>query len=255
MLQLTHAATISYAFESSSYNAGVSGAGVTASAVSIQLAKGTINEFSYIQVSADGSVPSDSILQTDKYFFGVSTINDIDNGPVDSSDTGFFFKLTPDAGAALDFSSAVYSMDWGGTKGDGGGTGSGNPLTYGIFYSVNDGPIVELNAVAGETNPNAGQTDGLKVLSRDDDASLLADPIAVGLTNTGDFSLSGISGLSNDDTVTLYVLARTKKTGSNFSLIADNLKVDGIVSAPIPEPSSTALAGLAGFAFLLRRRK
>jgi len=62
------------------------------------------------------------------------------------------------------------------------------------------------------------------------------------------------TGLTNGDTVIIELGFRDGPNANGLTYTVDNLVIEGDVNT-IPEPSSTALLGLAGMALILRRRR
>ena len=245
------ASTITYDF-TTDLSANISGSGVTASDLTVQLQAGHgggYNGLAYETATGAGSGTGNNayLFQTDQV---------AENGTTRSStDGGFSLTLTPDAGQTLDFSSATLTLENGGVKDAGPNLNSG--LTF--FYQINSGTIEKLAGTLGgfDLEGNGGSANGDDVYSSAD--TLLFSDVHF---ETGKdalstpLNISSIAGLSADDTVTFY-LTFSSNRGDNtakYAIAVDNIVFDGIA---IPEPSSYALLlGLLALgSVMVRRRK
>ena len=138
------------------------------------------------------------------------------------------FTVNPGAGQQIDLTSFAMDMDI---------TGGGGDKYVGLFWDK-----------AGDFSTQDHVTDALTgVIVYDPNAG---DGDQLGENHT--IALSGLDPITSTTVFRVYIMANAGTTSHGFAL--DNLKLEGTVT-PVPEPTTTALLGLGGFALILRRRK
>jgi hypothetical protein len=120
------------------------------------------------------------------------------------------------------------------------GTSSGTAVTYGttvLSFGTTYHFLDRYDFVSGATNNDTG--------------ALYINPTT--FDGSGDTPYVNATTIGTDATTIAAVALRQGAAGSAATLTVDNL--DAFTVAPVPEPSTLALLGVAGLGVLVRRRK
>ncbi len=194
---------------------------------------------------------------------------DVGNGTFSKATAGFdgndlSFSLTYDISIAANQMSdnGAFYTGLGNSAGDGGGSQNSNngfvdnTLSYGFKIRGDFNSGTELNVFTGVGPAENSINDFTATWTRSstDDAWLTSVQIDVDSQNdTVDYYLGGEFIGQTERSITDIGGIWTKFEGSNDGVVTfDNFQV---TTAAVPEPSSTALLGLSGLAFLLRRKR
>ena len=229
-----HAAQIALYIDGADYAdsntpAAASAAGVTASGMAYVGLSGGFGgpvRDQFGDINLGGNVPADD------FWYVVNANQDLSSDPGEFSaltDDYFGFTLTADAGSQLDLNTLTF--DWGFGSNDAALTGT--TIGYRVFASVDGGSFVSL---------------GVESFNGDVAIDTWVDGTA------GNYDLNGLGLTTDGGSVEFRVQTFSTSSGGGVMQAFQNISVDGALVA-VPEPSSTALIGLAGLGFILRRRR
>ncbi|MBK1790436.1 PEP-CTERM sorting domain-containing protein [Persicirhabdus sediminis] len=175
--------------------------------------------------------------------------------PSPGDETYLTFTLNSTAPDLLDFSSASFSFD-ATTYNDTSNTSF--RMDYQLYADTGDGSgfvaIGGLQSLEGNTAASPAP----QSLTTAADESLTGWNLDTNLVRTNsasftDIDLSSLGAISGDEIIFAIALVGTRNNNINFATTLDNVEISGI--SVIPEPASSALLGLAGLAFLCRKRR
>ena len=162
-------------------------------------------------------------------------------GNATSASTGYTFTITPNSGHTLDFSNAKFVLDLGASKRS--SASAAGSFRAGLFYKINSGPLIsyrdnrDFEVTVSNDSPNVSHLDSLA--SGD---SLLDpnNPGSIARTIENDYQMTtglsvdlgdSITGLSQGDSVTFYLLGVTDRNGTAYNLLVDNLGIAGLTTS------------------------
>ncbi len=257
MVAGVQAALVNYTFDQANVmNAQMTGtAGMSASAIAYT--QGTTSGTGDSAVSYESNVAGDNLFALCSRDLGVDPGSSF---AYDANQSRFQFTLTPDAGNALDFSSAVLSLDMIGIS-------DNTATTYDIyaryFYSVNGGAWVSSTTVRRGLDADlagSGVVDhaaDTTLFNNSTDAALAGYALDSGASvfeSKEGWQLNTLGQLNADDSIEFAVfMFDTRAANANFYAGADDIQVQGF-NVVVPEPATIGLLGIGALVSVMVRR-
>jgi len=141
----------------------------------------------------------------------------------------------------LDFTGAKFVVDLGASKRS--TAGSTGTFRMGIFYQINDGPLIPYSDGRDFDISTANGDPNISALNSIDSSNSLLDPNNSGSlarTIDNDYNMlsslsvelgSTLSGLSQGDSVTFHLTGVTNRNGTAYNLLVDNLGIAGLTAS------------------------